>query len=205
MINSKKLRVIIGWLAMVLPWLSVFFTVVVSKNIWPQSISMSYYEFQTAMPVLMIVLGSASILLFTYEGYEKIDNIINTIAAVFGFLILLFPCFNENYGICGSFQLNSKVSHVIHMIAAVSFFGLLSFNSLFLFTRSNGELTPKKKIRNLIYRICGIGMIASFVLLIPFELCNVRIGVWIVEAIALCFFGISWLTKSQYYKWLFKD
>ena len=32
MINSKKLRVIIGWLAMVLPWLSVFFTMVVSKH-----------------------------------------------------------------------------------------------------------------------------------------------------------------------------
>ena len=166
---------------------------------------MTYYEFQTAMPVLMIILGSASILLFTYEGYEKIDRIINSLAAIFGFSILLFPCFNEDYLVCGSFQLNNQVSHIIHMIAAVVFFGLLAFNSLFLFTKTSGELTKKKKIRNLIYRICGIGMIASFLLLIPFTLCEVRVGIWIVEAIALIFFGVSWLTKSQYYSWLFKD
>ena len=151
------------------------------------------------MPALMIVLGAASILLFTYEGYEKIDNIINTAAAVFGLLILLFPCYNENYSVCGSFQLNGKVSHVIHMISAVAFFGLLAFNSVFLFTKGSGEPTPKKKIRNLIYRICGICMIGSFVLLIPLMLCNVRVSIWIVEAVALFFFGISWLTKSQYY------
>ena len=48
-------------------------------------------------------------------------------------------------------------------------------------------------------------MIASFVLLIPFLILDVRIGMWIVEAIALIFFGISWLTKSQCYSWLFKD
>lgn len=48
-------------------------------------------------------------------------------------------------------------------------------------------------------------MLASFVLLIPFLLLDVRVGMWIVEALALLFFGISWLTKSQCYSWLFKD
>lgn len=160
---------------------------------------MTYYEFQTAMPALMIVLGSASILLFTYEGYEKVDNIVNSIAGLFGLLILLFPC-AYTYEYCGSFNIPVGISHVIHMVAAVVFFGLLSVNSLFLFTRSGGNgMTKKKKIRNIIYRICGIGMLASFLLLIPFELFHVRVGIWIVEAIALMFFGISWLTKSQYY------
>ena len=48
-------------------------------------------------------------------------------------------------------------------------------------------------------------MIASFALLIPFLILDIRVGMWIVEAIALIFFGISWLTKSQCYSWLFKD
>ena len=48
-------------------------------------------------------------------------------------------------------------------------------------------------------------MLASFVLLIPFLLLDVRVGMWVVEALALLFFGISWLTKSQCYSWLFKD
>lgn len=204
-INTTRLRCTIGWLAIALPWLSVLFSMVFSHTIWPQSISITYYEFQTAMPMLMIVLGSASFLLISYKGYSKIDDIINTIAAIFGLLILLFPCFKAGYVICGSFQVPNTVSDTIHMIAAVAFFGLLSFNSLFLFTKSSGKMTKEKKIRNIIYRVCGIGMLASFLLLIPFNLCNVRIGVWIVEAVALAFFGISWLTKADYYPWLFAD
>lgn len=201
-INTTRLRCTIGWLAIALPWLSVLFSMVFSHTIWPQSISMTYYEFQTAMPALMIVLGSASFLLISYKGYDKTDDIINTIAAVFGLLILLFPCYKAEYGVCGSFQIPSKISHIIHMIAAVVFFALLAFNSLFLFTKSSGEMTKEKKIRNIIYRVCGIGMLASFLLLlIP----KWRIGTWVVEAIALAFFGISWLTKADYYPWLFAD
>ena len=201
-INTTRLRCTIGWLAIALPWLSVLFSMVFSHTIWPQSISITYYEFQTAMPALMIVLGSASFLLISYKGYDKTDDIINTIAAIFGLLILLFPCFKTEYAVCGSFQIPSKISHIIHMIAAVVFFALLAFNSLFLFTKSIGEMTREKKIRNIIYRVCGIGMLASFLLLlIP----NWRIGTWVVEAIALAFFGISWLTKADYYPWLFAD
>lgn len=201
-INTTRLRCTIGWLAIILPWLSVFFSMVFGHTIWPQSISITYYQFQTAMPVLMIILGAASFLLFSYKGYDKLDDIINSIAAVFGLLILVFPCFNAAYPVCGNFQVPNEVSHIIHMIAAIAFFALLSFNSLFLFTKSGGEMTKEKKIRNIIYRVCGIGMIASFLLLlIP----NWRIGTWVVEAIALAFFGISWLTKADYYPWLFAD
>jgi hypothetical protein len=48
-------------------------------------------------------------------------------------------------------------------------------------------------------------MIASFALLIPLLLLKITPAIWIVEAIALMFFGVSWLTKAQCYKWLFKD
>ena len=61
------------------------------------------------------------------------------------------------------------------------------------------------KLINLIFKICGIGMLASFILLIPLELLEVSFATWLIEAIALMFFGVSWLTKSQCYSWLFKD
>ena len=76
---------------------------------------------------------------------------------------------------------------------------------MFLFTKSSGQMTPEKKKRNLIYKVCGIGMVGSFILLIPFNIFDVKIGTWIVEAIALTFFGISWLTKSEAYRILYKD
>ena len=48
-------------------------------------------------------------------------------------------------------------------------------------------------------------MAVSLVLIVPFSIFEIWGGTWIVEAIALAFFGISWLTKSQIYSFLFKD
>jgi hypothetical protein len=45
-------------------------------------------------------------------------------------------------------------------------------------------------------------MLASFlILLIP----GFAIKTWLTEAFALCFFGVSWLTKANAYKWLSAD
>lgn len=186
----------VGWLALALPWL-------VALLLWmlPPSISATYFTYE-AGPVFMIVLGSASILLFAYRGYEKIDDIINSIAAAFGLLICLFPTYNSMLDYVGTFQVPVAISSTIHNIAAFAFFGLLSFNSLFLFTKTGGEMTAEKKKRNVIYRVCGIGMLASFLLLL---LPNFYFKVWLVEAIALLFFGFSWLTKADAYPWLFAD
>jgi hypothetical protein len=78
----------------------------------------------------------------------------------------------------------------------------LACNSFFLFTKSKGIVTKNKKNRNIIFRTCAIGMVLSFALLL---LPSFKIQIWLMEMIALTFFGISWLTKSQCYSWLFKD
>lgn len=149
----------------------------------------------------MIILGAASILLMFYDGYDKTDDILNTTAGVFGLLICLFPCWT-NIEKVGTFQIPVDISAAIHNISAVVFFAILSYVSLFQFTKSNGNMTENKKKRNIIFRICGIGMIASFlILLLP----TFYIQIWLIEAIALFFFGISWLTKANYYPWLFAD
>ena len=168
----------------------------------PGSISETYY-YQSCNATFMIILGSASILLICYNGYDKQDAIVCTLAGIFGLAICLFPCwFNGVYKV-GILFLKQSISNKIHNISAIVFFILLAYNSLFLFTKTTGEMTPEKKKRNIIFRVCGIGMVASFLLLIP--LSKVDCGIWIVEAIALSFFGVSWLTKSQCYSWLFKD
>jgi hypothetical protein len=133
-----------------------------------------------------------------YDGYDKIDDILNTIAGIFGLCICLFPCSKG-----GTFRLSWEINSVVHNISAVVFFAILSYVSLFQFTKSSGEMTKQKKIRNIIYRVCGIGMVASFLLLLLPN--TVTFKIWLVEAIALLFFGISWLTKSSAYKWLAAD
>ena len=198
-INTRRLRCIIGWLAILLPWI-----VALVIGFIPNSISITFYEFLTASPIFMIILGSASILLICYQGYEKVDDIINTIAAVCGLGICLFPTAHGSYPIVTIFQISSNISSTIHLIFAITFFILLAINSLFLFTKTNlpkEQLPKRKKIRNIIFRICGIGMVAAFGLLL-FPISNV---IWLTETVALLFFGISWLTKANCYPWLAAD
>lgn len=204
MINTIQLRKMLGWLGILLPWIVAILYMIfeVGRFELPNSISATYYEDSCITP-FMIILGSAGILLICYEGYDKIDNIICTLAGIFGICICIFPCGYWPISPVGTFQIPSNISAWLHNVSAFIFFGLLAFNSLFLFTKSSGEMTNEKKKRNIIFRVCGIGMLASFLLLIP--LWNVDFGIWLVETIALMFFGISWLTKSQCYKWLFKD
>lgn len=235
-INTLRLRAMLGWLGMLLPWivavligdfpnsivmiaLSLTLVLLISCKGYellgilplciaavlfgdfPDSISATWYT--NACTVFMIILGSASILLISYKGYEMIDDIILTLSGVFGLGICLFPCAVPTYpGKVGTFMIDSSISNTIHFVSAIVFFGLLAYNSFFLFTKSSGEMTNKKKIRNIIYRVCGIGMVASFgIMLFP----TLPYKTWITEALALFFFGISFLTKADIYPWLFCD
>lgn len=196
-IKTKRLRAMIGWLGMLLPWI-----VVLLVGGFPSSISATWYT--NACTPFMIILGSAGILLICYHGYDLVDDILNTAAGIFGLGICLFPCWGGGHkaeDLVGTFLIKTELSNTIHSICALIFFAILAYNSLFQFTKGNSG-TKNKKIRNVIYRICGVGMLASFaILLLP----DFRIQVWLTEAIALFFFGLSWLTKADKYPWLFCD
>lgn len=90
MINTTRLRKWVGWLGMALPW------IVLVLALWetgypPDSISATWY-LETCVTPFMIILGAAGILLCSYNGYERCDDIICTCAGVAGLLICLFPC-----------------------------------------------------------------------------------------------------------------
>jgi hypothetical protein len=196
MINVKRLRCFIGWLAFSLPW-------VVALLLWhfPASISETYYTYE-AGPVFMMILGTASVMLMYYDGYDKVDDILNTITGILGACICLFPCYNGALKTVGTFQIPVDISSWIHNLSAVFFFVLLAYISFFQFTKSAGTMTKQKKIRNIIYRVCGVGMLASFaILLLP----AFYIQTWLTEAVALFFFSLSWLTKANVYPWLAAD
>jgi hypothetical protein len=153
----------------------------------------------------MIILGSAGILLMCYRGYSWIDDIINTVTGIAALCICLFPCGNNPDILVGTFQIPQNISGTIHNISAILFFVLLSYNVLFLFTKSSGEMTANKKKRNIIYRVCGIGMLCALAGIVVVNIFSVWAGIWMVEAVALFFFGIAFLTKADVYPWLFCD
>lgn len=213
MINTTRLRCTIGWLGMLLPWIVLILSCAYGYG-FPDSISATYY-LPTCITPFMIILGSAGLLLFSYKGYDKQDDIVCSIAGVFALGICLFSCgieglivrWNELNTLAnvGTFQIVPEISGWLHNICALGFFGLLAYNSLFLFTKSGETMTESKKKRNVIFRVCGIGMVVSFLAIVPVSIFEWWGGVWIIETIALAFFGISWLTKANCYPWLFAE
>lgn len=213
MINTRRLRCTIGWLGMLLPWIVLLMSIIYGYG-FPDSISATYY-IPTCITPFMIILGSAGLLLLSYKGYDRQDDIICSVAGIFGIGICLFSCGTKDLiavwpeigelTCVGTFQIIPFVSGILHNVCAIGFFGLLAYNSMCLFTKSSGEMTESKKKRNVIFRICGIGMVASFLAIVPVSIFNWWGGIWVVETIALAFFGISWLTKANCYPWLFAD
>lgn len=196
-INTIRLRVVVGAAGMLLPW-------IVALLVWdiPASISATWYT--NAGTVFMIILGGASGLLICYKGYDLVDDILLTCSGIAGLGICLFPCSLNSYSHekVGTFLVDMQVSNLIHCACAVVFFALLAYNSVFLFTKSSGEITSRKKARNTIFRVCGVGMLISFaILLLP----EFEIQIWLTETFALTFFGISFLTKANVFPFLFSD
>ena len=203
MIDTRRLRCWIGWLGMALPWIVVLLQLLNPIFKWPVSISYTWYT--NACTPFMIILGSAGILLMCYHGYDWVDDVLNTSAGIFGLWICLFPCSSGAKSLVeptGTFLIQASINDVFHTIAAICFFGILAYNSAFQFTKSSGDMTKNKKIRNIIFRVCGVGMLLSFAMLL---LPSFQIRIWLMETIALFFFGVSWLTKANCYPWLFCD
>ena len=195
----RRIRNLAGFLGMILPWISLIGAIIVSNTtgvpaeFWSTlSISATYY----ICPALTGILTAASVVLMCYDGYSLRDNIVTTISGIFGIMIVLFPCACTVSGeMVGFFQLPVAISNTIHCASACAFFILLSINSLFLFTIGEKTSTKQKKIRNIIYRVCGIGMLFALTLMVlPVSFFA---KTFVIEAIALTFFGISWLVKGQ--------
>ena len=204
----KRIRNFAGFLGMILPWIALVGAAIVAKaqpakipdDFWATlSISATYY----LTPALAGILTTAAVVLICYKGYDWRDELVATVSGIFGLMIVIFPCdcSAADSNVVGFFQLPIAVSNVIHLTSAVIFFILLAINSLFLFTLGESD-TKQKRIRNIIYKVCGIGMFCTlFLLVLPFEF---SAKIFVVEAIALTFFGVSWLVKGQIFG-LLKD
>lgn len=199
-----RIRNLCGFLGMVLPWialLSAGLTAHPSEQWW-WSISATYYQ----SPALVGILVPASLVLITYVGYDRLDNIITSLSGVFGLGIVLFPCkvsWIEPGTPVGFFQVPMEISNILHASCAVIFFLLLAYNSAFLFTKTGSDVTKRKLIRNKIYKVCGWGMLAFEVVFAIVKVFKAPgYSTMIVEIILLSLFGISWLVKGEAFKFL---
>src|SRR5580658_5299096 len=159
--------------------------------------SVSAYYYTSMRNELEGILFGIGMFLLCYDGYDLQDSIISKLAGLFGLCIALFPTSPTTE--------KGDVISVIDYVTAGIFFALLAYTSVFLFTKTTAYPTPQKVRRNRIYRICGIVM-AVAVTGIPLDGIDPiwdKIGflhpTLILELLALTSFGISWLTKGEFW------
>ena len=198
-----RIRNLCGLLGVILPWLALFSAGIAehvgpaAQKEWWWSISATYYQ----SPALVGVLVPACIVLISYIGYDWTDNLITSLAGIFGLGIVLFPCsvsWMDPETPVGFFQLPMKTSNVIHTVCAALFFLAIAFNSLFQFTKHGETMTERKKLRNRIYRFCGYGMLVLMVVFVVARLLKAPgWTVMVVEILLLHLFGFAWLVKGE--------
>ena len=210
MLSTKEVRMYLrirnlcGLLGIILPWIALFSAGIVldKPEGWWWSISATYYQ----SPALVGVLVPACIVMMSYIGYDWKDNFITTLTGLFGLGIVLFPCkvdWIADGSAVGFFQLPIELSQIIHTACALLFFLCAAINTLCQFTRHGATMTDRKKVRNVIYRICGWGMIGFEALLVGLVLLGAPGWVvMVIEIILLHLFGFAWLVKGEFFPFL---
>ena len=208
--NTYKLRVVIGILGMLLPILLWFFLYLDSGYTRPLP-SISHYYYTRVVGIFMIIIGVMGIFLIIYKGEEKKDFYVSLAAGLSAMMVLLFPTNSiisqypdSNYPYFNTVLEHSAFREGAHFVFAAIFLGCLAYMSLFIFTKSDKkkkDQTERKRLRNRIYRICGLLMIVAMVIIAikPSDLDNL---VFWMEAIAVELFGFAWLVKGEA---LFRD
>ena len=211
-ISYLTLRKAIGFLGIFLPFGLLLGTCLFCKCTEYES-SISHYYYTRMGDMLVGVVCALALFLFCYKGYERIDNIASTLAGVFALGIIIFPTSIDYNLVCNRIcpeYISSDCIGYVHFTSASLFFIPLALMSLLLFTKTSGNMTEQKKIRNIVYRACGISIlfflaaIAIYVILLQKESPAIEAHhpVFWFETASLIAFGVSWLVKGEF---LLKD
>lgn len=185
------LRKAVGWIGILLPFVLVVGHLVIFDG---ESVltNMSVYYHTGMRDVFVGALCAIALFLFFYRGYDRWDNVAADLAGLCALGVAFFPTVED-----GPWDWIAWV----HFSSAACFLVILALISIFLFTRSEKHPTEMKKKRNLVYRVCGIVMLAALSSIEIFFLFFDSINsdsrfVLIAETVTLIVFGISWLTKG---------
>jgi len=167
--------------------------------------SISAYYYTVSRNIFVGSVCAIAFCLFAYKGYCRLDARLATLAAVFALGVALSPTSVDIVTACIKVKIPQSISGIIHFGSAAGLFILLGCFSAYIFTKSKGEKTDRKKLRNKIYKVCGY-LIFIFIFSIALYLtviikkypqtAQLRPVYWL-ELLSLWAFGFSWLTKSE--------
>lgn len=193
-LSYLALRRMVGYVGAGLPFALVVGWLLLSdgSSAWPHSMSGFYWT--SVGNVFVGALCAIGAFLFSYCGYARRDRVAARLASICAIGVAMFPVCPDH----GYTALQQSVGRV-HLACAALLFATLAYFSLLLFTSTDGEraMTPEKRKRNLVYRLCGWTIVAC---LVSTAVCEYAVGghaVFFLEAVMVLAFGASWLTKGQ--------
>ena len=212
-VSYKTLRNLIGYCGMILPIVLILTTKIAPSDKKIES-SFSDYYYTSSGDILVSFLCILGAFLFFYKGYNKKENILSTIAGIFGIFVAFSPTASED--LSQSFSVHTPLPNVPeifgferHTIVAGLFFIILGFISLRCFPQTDvnnqkKQITTRKKKRNNIFKVCGwimlicVPIMGIFFVSDKFSTMFGKIPfIFIMETIATWAFGISWLTIGE--------
>lgn len=203
-ISYLNLRKAVGFLGITFPIILIVGAILFGACTGFQD-SISDYHNTNMRDVFVGILSAIALFLFAYSGYDRLDFWMAKAAGLFGFMVAIFPdALDDNECTIYVKQIIPEWMKTVHFISAALFFLVLAYFSIFLFTKSKGEMTPEKKRRNMIYKICGFTIITCIVLLALYffvpalKTLEPYKPVLILEIIALWAFGFSWIVKGEF-------
>ncbi|MDH3672108.1 MAG: DUF998 domain-containing protein [Gammaproteobacteria bacterium] len=189
-VSYLTLRRVVGVLGVALPVLVALWGFVLCGCGELQDSISDYYALRTR-DLLVGTLFAIAWFLFTYRGYERQDDLAGDLACLFALGVAFFPASGEEW------------EKVVHFTSALGLFLMLSYFSLFLFTKSGGSPTPQKRMRNRVYVTCGLIMLVCIALIGLYywllqdsPIAAIKPVFWL-ESLALWAFGFSWFVKGE--------
>ena len=165
------------------------------------SISAYYYTHMGNAFVGSLWALAVFFLSYNYRPLQsfELDNTLGRVASVAAVGVAVFPTARDAASVSGGERLVS----VLHLVCAAVLFGLLGIFSHFLFTKTKdpASMTPEKRRRNRLYRICGKVIFASIALVLVNNALKLPAS-WhlllVLETVCVLSFGTSWLVKGGF-------
>jgi len=200
--SDYRHRQLIGYIGLALPWLLILIVLLRDgPDVWSKLDSVSAYYYTGAVSLFSGMLVALALFLFAYDGYKNDSHWADRFCSVTGALAALGVAFFPTGAPAGITSLGWVEPWVvrIHFGSAVALFTVFAVFSLYLFCKKaeapgREQADRGKKWRNVIYRTCGLVIVAC-ILWAGYNGFTNRFIFW-PEAIALTAFAISWLVKG---------
>lgn len=191
------LRRMIGIIGILLPIVLIVGRMIFESPGIKDSISVYYYS--VMRDVFVGSLWAIAVFLFSYR-YDSWDDFLGDVACVAAIGVAIFPTAPDK---ATGQQIAIGWAHAVF---AVCFFITLAIFALWLFRKTGPDgPTPKKRLRNKVYFVCGSAIVLCLVLIVLVQTLFLPRNPWLqalhpvlwLESLAIWAFGIAWFVKGE--------